>query len=103
MENLTHDLVEFFNSAHRKSADLNMWVQTGSKENLIRVDVSDAGNDLLMHQKRLQPTASLSQNAHKIRLRHEKWVNPESASEISLKLRLVQQRKTSEPTRVPVA
>lgn len=80
-----------------------MGVQTGSKEYLIRVDVPDAGNDLLMHQKRLQPTASFSQNSHKVRLRHEKRIDPESASEISLKSCLVQQRKTAEATGVPVA
>ena len=56
-----------------------------------------------MHQKRLQPTASFSQNSHKIRLRHEKCVDPESASEILLKPVLVQQGKTAEPTRIPVA
>lgn len=56
-----------------------------------------------MHQKRLQPTASRSQNSHKIRLRHKKRVDPESTSEIPLKPRLVQQGKTAEATRVPVA
>jgi hypothetical protein len=55
-----------------------------------------------MHQERFEPTPPISQNSHKIRLRHEKWIEPESASEISLKARLVQQGKTAEATRVPV-
>jgi len=77
-------------------------VKACPEEYFIGIDVSDARNDLLMHQKGLQPTASSSQNSHKIRLGHEKGIDPESASEISLKPRLVQQRKTTEATRVPV-
>jgi hypothetical protein len=57
----------------------------------------------LIHQKRLQPAASFSQDPHKIRLRHEKRVDSESASEISFKPHLVQEGKTAEPTGVPVA
>ena len=68
MEDLTHNLVELFNLAHRKSAGLNMRVQTGPKENLIRVDIPDPGDDLLMHQKRFEPATSLLQQSHKVLL-----------------------------------
>lgn len=51
MENLTHDLVELFNLAHRKSADQNVRMQADSEENLIRVDIPDSGDNLLMHQE----------------------------------------------------
>lgn len=102
LENLSHNPIEPFHFSHGKPSDSHVGVKAGPEEYLIGVDVSDAGNDLLMHQKRLQPTASFSQNSHKIRLRHEKGINPESAREISFKPRLVQQRKTTEATRVPV-
>jgi hypothetical protein len=68
MENLAHDLIELFNPAHRQSASLNMWVQTGSKENLIRVDISDPSDNLLMHQERFEPATSFLQNSHKVLL-----------------------------------
>lgn len=102
LENLPHNPIEPFHFSLGKPSDLHVRVKACPEEYFIGVDVSDAGNDLLMHQKRLQPTASFSQNSSKIRLRHEKRINPESASEISLKPRLVQQRKTTEATRVPV-
>jgi hypothetical protein len=45
-----------------------MWVQTGSKENLIRVDISDPSDNLLMHQERFEPATSFLQNSHKVLL-----------------------------------
>ncbi len=68
MEDLTHDLVELFNPGRRKPAGLNMRVQTGSKENLIRVDIPDPGDDLLMHQEGFEPATSLLQQSHKVLL-----------------------------------
>jgi hypothetical protein len=68
MEDLTHGVVEAFNPAHRKSADLNMRVQTGPKENFIRVDIPDPGDNLLMHQERFEPPTSLLQEPLEILL-----------------------------------
>jgi hypothetical protein len=102
LENLSHNPIESFHFTHGKPSDSHVRVKAGPEEYFIGVDVSDAGNDLLMHQQRLQPAAPLSQDSHKIRLRHEKWINPESASEISLKPGLIQEGKATEATGIPV-
>jgi len=102
MENLRHDLVELFNLSHRQSADLNMRVQTGSKENLIRVDIPDPGDDLLMHQERFEPATSRLQQFHKVLLRHGKRIQAKSTGKISIKSRPIQQRQSPKPTGIPV-
>jgi hypothetical protein len=66
-------------------------VEPGPEENLVCVDVPDTRNDLLMHQERLQPTAPLPQNSHKVLLRDKQGINPKSAREVSFKPGLVQQ------------
>lgn len=68
MKDLAHDPVELFNSAHRQSADLGMGMQTGSEENLIRVDISDTGDDLLVHQEGFEPASPLPKDSYKILL-----------------------------------
>ena len=102
MEDLAHDLVELFNPARRQSADLNMRVQTGSKENLIRVDIPDPGDDLLMHQKGFEPATSLLQESHNVLLRGGERIQTKSTGEIPIEPCLIQQGESPEPTRIPV-
>lgn len=102
MENRTHDLVELFKLTHRQPTDLSMWVQTGSKENLIRVDIADPGDDLLMHQERFEPATSRLQQFHKVLLRRGERIQSKSAGEISIKSRPIQQRESPKPTGIPV-
>jgi hypothetical protein len=45
-----------------------MRVQTGPKENFIRVDIPDPGDNLLMHQERFEPPTSLLQEPLEILL-----------------------------------
>lgn len=103
MKDLAHDPVEHFNPGHRQSAELNMWVQTGSKENLVRIDIPDPGDDLLVHQEGFEPATSRLQQFHKIRLRHGERIESKSASDVSIKTRPIQQREPPEPTRIPVS
>lgn len=102
MENLTHDLVKFFNPGHRQSTDLNMRVQTGSKKNLIRVDIPNPSDDLLMHQERFEPATSRLQQIHKVLLRCGERIQSKSAGEISIKSCPIQQRQSPKPTGIPV-
>ena len=102
MENLTHDLVKFFKPGHRQFADLNMRVQTCSKKNLIRVDIPDPGNDLLMHQEGFESATSRLQQFHKVLLRRGERIQAKSAGEISIKSCRIQQRESPKPARIPV-
>ena len=52
-------LRRFANAAH-----LSPRMEPGSKQNLVCVDIPDAGNDLLMHQQRLQTPSSASKDPH---------------------------------------
>lgn len=91
MEHLTHNLVKLFNPGHRQSADLNMRVQTGAKENFIRIDIPDPGDDLLMHQERFEPATSCLQQSHKTLLRRGERIQPKSAGAVAIKSCSIQQ------------
>jgi hypothetical protein len=41
-------------------------MQPGAKQNLVRIDVPDSRNDLLMHQQGLEPSAPTPQHPGKI-------------------------------------
>lgn len=67
-KNLPRDLVETFDLCHRQAVDLSIWVVSGPEKNLIRVNVPDPRNDLLVHEERLQPTPPLSEDSYKVLL-----------------------------------
>lgn len=67
-KNLSRDLVETFDLWHGQAIDLSIWVVSGPKENLVRVNVPDPGNNLLMHEERFQPTPPLSEDSYKVLL-----------------------------------
>jgi hypothetical protein len=77
-------------------------MELGSKENLVRVDISDAGNDLLMHQQRLKAPSPASEDPHKFIRRDPQWITAESASNVLFETRLIQQREPPESARIPV-
>jgi ribosomal protein L19 len=79
-----------------------MRVQTRSKENLIRVDIPDPGDNLLMHQEGFESATSRLQHFHKILLRRDERIQAKSASAISIKSRPIQQGESPKPTGIPV-
>jgi hypothetical protein len=79
-----------------------MRVQTRSKENLIRVDIPDPGDNLLMHQEGFKPATSRLQQFHKVLLRRGERIQAKSAGAISIKSHPIQQRESPKSTRIPV-
>ncbi len=65
-------------------------MKAGPKENLIRVDVPDPGNHLLVHQEGFNPPTSLMQNPHKILLRCREGIHSKSAGEIPIQSGFIQ-------------
>ena len=59
IQDLPHDRIERYDPAHRHLMNLAIRVETRPKENLVGIDVPDAGNDLLMHQEGFEPPTAL--------------------------------------------
>lgn len=59
IQDLPHDCIERYEIAHRHLPNLAIRVETSPKENLVRIDIPDTGNDLLMHQEGFEPPTAL--------------------------------------------
>lgn len=57
-------VIELYLRRFTNAAHLSPRMELGSKENLVRVDIPDAGNDLLMHQQRLKTPSPASEDPH---------------------------------------
>jgi hypothetical protein len=93
---------EPFDPGGRKTVGLNIGVQFRAKENLIRVNVPNPCDRLLMHEQRFQPASSALEEPMKILRGHRQGIVTESAGDVPIETFLVQQRQPAEPARVPV-
>src|SRR5215217_1885128 len=74
-----------------------------SEKNLIGINISNSRNRLLMHEKRLKTPSIPLQEQHKIFLRDDQGIRAKAAGHITLKSLGIEQRDSSEPSRIPIA
>jgi hypothetical protein len=77
-------------------------VQSSTKQNLVRIDISDTRNDLLMHQQGFEAPAPTLQYPGEFFPSDGQGVVPETPGHIPIKARLIYQREASKPTGIPV-
>jgi hypothetical protein len=91
-----------FNSGGRKTISRDIGVQSCAKENLIRIDVPNPGNSLLVHEQWFQPAPPTLDEPTKIFQRDRQGITAEPAGDISIEPLLVQQRQPSKSSWIPV-
>lgn len=78
-------------------------VKAGTKQDFVRIDVADAGNHLLVHQKRLEPPAASVQETNELFLRHVQRIEAKPPGDEAVQPLSIQQVDPSEPPGIPVA
>jgi hypothetical protein len=92
-----------FDSGGRKTISWNIGVQSRTKEDLIRIDVPNPGNSLLVHEQRFQPAPPVLEEPTKIFQRDRQGVVTESSGDIPVEALLIQQRQPTESARIPIS
>lgn len=77
-------------------------MKAGTKQDFVRIDVADAGNHLLVHQKRLEPPAASAQKTDELFLRHVQRIEAKPPGDEAVQPLLIQQINPSEPPGIPV-
>jgi len=83
-----HRLYRVIESGYRSPAKLTHFpvrMESGTKENFVRVNIPNPGNHLLVHQQWFQPTTPGSHEMDKFIARHREGIEPEATGTIGVK------------------
>jgi hypothetical protein len=86
-----HRVIQLVPCGLTEATDLSIRVQSGTKQNLVRVDIPDARNDLLMHQQGFEAPAPTLQHPDEFFPSDGQRVVPEAPGHIPIKARLIDQ------------
>lgn len=101
-----HRLHGVIESGYRRPAQLTHFtvrMESGTKENFVRVNIPNPGNHLLMHQQWFQPTTPGSYEMDKFIARHCERIDPKATGSIGIEPYPVEQGEPPEPPRIPIA
>jgi hypothetical protein len=77
-------VIESDDRAPTQSIHFTVRMESGTKENFVRVNIPNPGNHLLMHQQWLQPTTPGSHEMDKFIARHREGIDPETTGAIGV-------------------
>jgi hypothetical protein len=97
-----HDSEQLFDLGNGKTVRPNVRMQTCTEQNLVRIDVPDPGDSLLMHHECFQsPGTGLHHRKERVG-GDGQGIAPESPSHVAFEPRLVEQGHSPEPAWIPI-
>ena len=78
-------------------------MEAGPEQYFIRIDVTDPGNGLLMHEQRFESAPARRHQLYELLASHAQRFVPESPADVVLEAGSIEERQASEPARIPIA
>lgn len=91
LQDRLHRVIELESRGLTEATDFSIRVQSSAKQNLVRIDIPDARNDLLMHQQGFEAPATALQHSDEFFPSDGQGVVPKPTGHIPIETSLIDQ------------